>query len=957
MLTFVQYKKIKRGQITKLIKTKRLRDDIGCDISECFSCENNAKILSTELPIIILTQEVISTQMDAIENFQIVDNCIIPQSEYNKLLETRNDIILKRLKLLMENRNFLIFANEYHSEIALIKNEEKMTKKQRNDVMLSNTISYYQEHIISMTNDFSLYIIMKDQKEIETIKSLLSSKNNNDMTNIKFFDMYSFGKEMLQKSPDLFNFISFKNIEENKNNKDKMEIEEENNIFNNHLDEKEMKSNIKQGNMFQGKIYFQNGILDSAIVKCNLFDKDIVIEGDKNLNRAMHGDIICFSLLEESKWKKNIDLNIGEEADEGIEQEENQDKEILLNTKTIKEKISQTKLQPTGYIQGVLRRNRITFCGTVYNPNDKVNNSIDVKIENFLKNYKKENIAVFIPIDSKYPNFILQLHEVEKYYNQRIVIKFDEWSNNLIIPSGHFFKKLGNCLDIPVENEIILYEHNVDINPFSKKIIDSMPNEDVEFKCPPEELKKRMDLRNKPVCSIDPPGCKDIDDALHAVLLPNGNYELGVHIADVSHYVKAGSVVDKIAAKNCNTIYLVHKRTDMLPKVLTENLCSLVGKKERLAFSVLWEFDKNTLEIKDVKYGKSVIKSMAALTYEQAQNILNDKNDDSIMAKSIKILDIITRDLKRKRMEDGALILSSNSMKFNLDNETNTITDISEYKTFQTNSLVEECMLLANVWVAKKIYQSYPSCAILRRHPPPKEKELNNFIQILKERGHELKAGNNLELNNSLDHIKKDGDPFFNKLVRSLLTRTMNQAKYFPSCEFSYEDFYHYGLAMEIYTHFTSPIRRYSDILVHRLLSAALENDYLPMEITNKVKMNKECLQMNRQNRVGFFCGQDSNYFSAFTFFKEHEKEKKQIEIVIHNIDDKFIKGMSVEYGIEGNLDFERVGGIESVDSVGKKFTIKNGEKIELFDHIICEIVTTFFNYRYEIKYFYVKKK
>jgi exosome complex exonuclease DIS3/RRP44 len=395
----------------------------------------------------------------------------------------------------------------------------------------------------------------------------------------------------------------------------------------------------------------------------------------------------------------------------------------------------------------------------------------------------------------------------------------------------------------------------------------------------------------------------------------------------------------------------------MLPKVLTENLCSLVGKKERLAFSVLWEFDKNNLEIRNVKYGKSVIKSMAALTYEQAQNILNDKNDNSKMAKSIKILDLITKDLKRKRMEDGALILSSNSMKFNLDNETNTITDISEYKTFQTNSLVEECMLLANVWVAKKIYQSYPSCAILRRHPPPKEKELNNFIQILKERGHELKAGNNLELNNSLDNIKKEGDPFFNKLVRSLLTRTMNQAKYFPSCEFSYEDFYHYGLAMEIYTHFTSPIRRYSDILVHRLLSAALENDYLPMELTNKVKMNRECTQMNRQNRVGFFCGQDSNYFSAFTFFKEHEKERKQFEVVIHNINENFIKGMSVEYGIEGNLDFSKIGGIEKVDPIGKTFKLKNGDNIALFDHIICEIVTTFFNYRYEIKYFYVKKK
>ena len=952
MKSFVQYKKNKKGQITKLIKTKRLRDDISCDIAECFSCENNSKILTIEHPIIFLTQEVISTQMDAIENFKIIDNCIIPQSEYNKLLLTKNDIILKKLKLLIENRNFMIFANEYHSEIAIIKDEEKMSNVQRNQTILSNTINYFQEHIMNITNDFTIYIILKDENEINSIKSLL----NIDLSNIKFFDMFSFGKEMLKSSPDLFNFISFKeNLDQEKNS---MEIEESNTLYEKHLNEKEMKTNIKQGKMYQGKIYFQNGILDTAIVKSMLFDKDIVIEGNKNLNRAMHGDIVCFSLHDESQWKKDINLKLNEEGDEGIEQEDNlQDKEMLSNITNIKQKISKTNLQPTGYITGILRRNRTVFCGTIYNPNDTINNSINDDLKIFMKNYQKENIAIFIPIDSKYPNFILQLYQQEKYYNQRIVIKFDIWKENILIPSGHFFKNLGQCLVVPVENEIILYEHNVDINPFSKKIIDSMPNEDVEFKCPPEELKKRLDLRNKPVCSIDPPGCKDIDDALHAIILPNGNYELGVHIADVSHYVKSGSVVDKIAAKNCNTIYLVHKRTDMLPKVLTENLCSLVGKKERLAFSVLWEFDKDNLEIKNVKYGKSVIKSLAALEYGQAQKILNDPNDNSQMAMSIKIMDKITRHLKQKRLDAGALILSSNSMKFNLDNETNTITDISEYKTYQTNSLVEECMLLANVWVAKKIYESFPSCAILRRHPPPKEKELGNFIKILKERGFELKAGNNMELNNSLDKINKKGDPFFNKLVRSLLTRTMNQAKYFPSCEFSYEEFYHYGLAMEIYTHFTSPIRRYSDILVHRLLSAALENDYLPMEIANKVKMNKECTQMNRQNRVGFFCGQDSNYFSAFTFFREHENKSKTLEVVIHNIDEKFIKAMSVEYGIEGNLIFDKIGGIESIDPIGKTFKLKNGEKIDLFDHIICEIVTTFFNYRYEIKYFYVKKK
>ena len=483
-----------------------------------------------------------------------------------------------------------------------------------------------------------------------------------------------------------------------------------------------------------------------------------------------------------------------------------------------------------------------------------------------------------------------------------------------------------------------------------------MPREDIEFKCPEEELEKRIDLRDRCICSIDPPGCKDIDDALHCKILPNGNYELGVHIADVSHYVKAGSEVDRIAAKNCNTIYLVHKRTDMLPKVLTENLCSLVGGKERLAFSVLWEFDKDNLEILNVNYGKSVIRSRAALTYEKANNIMNDKNDNSDIAIGIRLLNKITKDLKRKRIESGALILASNEMKFNLNQETNTITDISMYKTFETNSLVEECMLLANVWVAKKIYESYPSCAILRRHPPPKEKELNNFIKILNERGYSIDSSSSLNLSNSLDKIIKENDPFFNKLIRTLLTRTMNQAKYFTSSEFSYEEFYHYGLAMEIYTHFTSPIRRYSDILVHRLLSAALEIDYLPIEMTNKVKSDRECNQMNKQNRVGFFCGKDSNYFSAFIFFMEHNEETKGIEIVIHSIDKNFIKGISVKYGIEANLDFTKVGGIKNVDEDKKIVLLENNESIDLFDHVMVEIQPTFFNYRYEIKYFYQGK-
>ena len=951
MNSHIEYKKIKRGYITKLIKTKTLRDDIPCHIKECAICEGNLKELNLETPILFLTAELIVNQIDAIENFPIIDNCIIPQSEYNIIIQNRNnETIFKRLNLILENRSIIIYPNEFNKDIAEIENETGMTKTQRNTIIFERTVNYFNKHIEILEEKNNLehcfIVLVSSQK---TQYKLPSDK-------IKCYDILSFAKEKMNESPDLFNYVAhFDNGTKNKENI--MDIDE-GKMYNNQLSQNEMKSNIKSGTMYQGKIFFQPGIYDTAIVKCSLFDKDIIVEGDKNLNRAMNGDIVCITLLEEDKWKNMVQAaSLEENENEEENLVEVEDKSKVLN---IQEKVNKSKKQPCGAIQGILKRFRTVFSGTIYNPNAKDKNAINESISTYINQNKSKDsgeLCVFIPIDSKYPNFLINLYKKESYYDQRILVKYDIWNESAPLPSGHFIKKLGQCLEIKVENDIILYEHNVDINPFSQKIIDSMPREDVEFKCPEDELEKRMDLRDRTICSIDPPGCKDIDDALHCKTLDNGNYEVGVHIADVTHYVKPGSDVDKIAAKNCNTIYLVHKRTDMLPKVLTENLCSLVGGKERLAFSVLWEMDKDTLEIKKVKYGKSVIRSRAALTYEKANTIMNDKNDNSDLANGIRNLNKIAKHLKQKRIEAGALILASNEMKFNLDAETNTINDICMYKSFETNSLVEEFMLLANVWVAKKIYESYPSCAVLRRHPPPKEKELNNFVNILKERGFTIDTSSSLSMGESLDKISKKNDPFFNKLVRSLLTRTMNQAKYFPSCEYSYEEFYHYGLAMEIYTHFTSPIRRYADVLVHRLLAAALEIDYLPMDMSNKVKADRECTQMNRQNRVGFFCGKDSNYFSAFIFFKEHEKERKGIEIVIHSIDQNFIKGISIKYGIEANLDFDKVGGKKSIDLEKKKVILNNGEEIALFDHVMVEIVPSVFNYRYEIKYFYIHKQ
>jgi exosome complex exonuclease DIS3/RRP44 len=335
-----------------------------------------------------------------------------------------------------------------------------------------------------------------------------------------------------------------------------------------------------------------------------------------------------------------------------------------------------------------------------------------------------------------------------------------------------------------------------------------------------------------------------------------------------------------------------------------------------LAFSAIWEVDKDSLDILNVKYAKTVIKSRAALTYEQASKIIADKKDNSELANSIRNLQKIAKHLKEKRISDGALILASNEMKFDINLETNTINDITLYKTFETNSLVEEFMLLANVYVADKIYKHYPSCAILRRHPLPKEKELAQLQVILKDRGYTIDTSTSKNLSDSLDKIKRENDSFFNKLVRIMLTRTMNQAKYFQSSEFGYEDFFHYGLAMPIYTHFTSPIRRYSDVLVHRLLAAAIDFDYLPTDMSNKIRAAKQCDQMNIQNRRAFFCSQDSNKLSTYIFFKDM---KEEMEVVIFGIDSKFVRGISTKYGIEADITMD----IKIIDAEKKVKYIK----------------------------------
>jgi exosome complex exonuclease DIS3/RRP44 len=407
-----------------------------------------------------------------------------------------------------------------------------------------------------------------------------------------------------------------------------------------------------------------------------------------------------------------------------------------------------------------------------------------------------------------------------------------------------------------------LLEYDVQYRPFPKSVLDCLPEEGHDWRVPAHlddpGWQGRKDLRDLLVCSIDPVGCVDIDDALHATQLPNGNYAVGVHIADVSHFVKPDTAMDREASMRGTTVYLVDKRIDMLPMLLGTDLCSLKPYVERYAFSTLWELTPDA-DIVSVQFTKSVIRSREAFSYEQAQLRIDDASQKDELTRGMRVLMMLSKRLKAKRMAAGALNLASPEVRVETESETSDPIDVKTKQMLDTNSLVEEFMLLANISVAQKIYEAFPQTALLRRHgAPPRTnfEELANQLKVRK--GMELRVDSSKALADSLDTCVDGTEPFFNTLVRILATRCMMAAEYFCSGTQAYPEFRHYGLASEIYTHFTSPIRRYADLEVHRQLAAAIDYEQLHPSLHSRSKLEGVCKNINVRHRNAQFAGRAS---------------------------------------------------------------------------------------------------
>jgi len=524
--------------------------------------------------------------------------------------------------------------------------------------------------------------------------------------------------------------------------------------------------------------------------------------------------------------------------------------------------------------------------------------------------------VVFFPIDNRIPPILLRTTQRDRLIGMRILVSMDSWPAESEYPLGHYVKTLGVTGTKETETQVLLQEFRIPCEPFPAKVLACLPPADYKIELEPG----RTDLRHLPVLSIDPPGCKDIDDALHCIELPNGNWQVGVHIADVTHYVEAGTAIDLEAANRSTSTYLVNKRLDMLPSLLTTDLCSLKGNVDRFAFSVLWEVTPEA-EIVNVDFKKSIIHSIAALTYQQAQALIDKPEKDckgDIQAGAVKRLAKLARKFRSRRINAGALTLASPEVKFVLDSESLNPTDVQAYTLYEANALVEEFMLLANVTVAKKILRHYPTLSILRRHPAPNRSMFDGLIQKAKTRGISICIDDSKKLADSLDaaaEITSD-DPYLNQLLRILSTRCMSPAQYFCSGEYQAKDWHHYGLAAPVYTHFTSPIRRYADVCVHRLLAAAIGVAPLPVFLSSKSYLHDLAANMNRRHRAAQLAGRASVQLHTLIFFAGgdegegggvKEEDAYVLDVETASMSEPSFTVMVPRYGIEGRVRLTKI--------------------------------------------------
>ncbi|CAB3364016.1 Hypothetical predicted protein [Cloeon dipterum] len=561
--------------------------------------------------------------------------------------------------------------------------------------------------------------------------------------------------------------------------------------FSDYMPDELVKAGLEDGSIVKGALRINKKNFREGYIKDPIGGLDIMLDGVKARNRALDGDEIAVKILPQETWKS---------CDRGV--------------------------QKCGEVVAILQKMHHRKAAGCLTPM-KMQNSV---------------FALFVPKDYRMPRIRIPISQCPKNYKDTpemtYLAEIFLWQDTTFA-YGNLLKIIGMPGSIEIETDVILLDNGLDVTPYDPSMSKYFPKS--PYKIPVSEFMYREDLRNQCIFTIDPSTARDLDDAVSFKKLEDeDSFEIGVHISDVAHFLSEDTPLDKIVKQRATTTYLVQSVFHMLPEDLCM-LCSLTPGEDKLAFSVFWKV-KPDFSIGEPRFTRSVIHSCCKMSYEHAQAII-DAPDDKVweehelpkILNSFSVNDVVSvvkglrpiaLNLRAGRFKNGALRIDQPKISFRIDAETGLPTEFNIYKNMECHRLIEELMLLANIAVANRLFEHFPDIAILRSHPSPHETLMSELSASLHDHGIDLDVSSSgaihscLEKYLSMEDVEKRAIGYG---LSTMLAKPMARAKYICSLDTKAEDQWHYALSVPLYTHFTSPIRRYADVIVHRLLAASLK--------------------------------------------------------------------------------------------------------------------------------------
>lgn len=896
----------RRRSNVSVIREHYLRDDIPCKVERCCICDqlslSDQNLLSKDFSHYAIPD--VSALSKYVEVFEQpgLTALVLLQTALTHIRSRVGRQSYRSAKSLLTspNKRVVMFSNEHHFETFTERDRDETIEEWQHRLVYTAGV-WYSNHLDVSDIKIPIVIITPDTKNYSRFNPELTE----GLIVMSIEDYLMCYYPALEDTHALFQSLreSIESSEESRNNRVN---------YTTYLPENVIHEGLKKGMLYSGRLRVSSyHPRDEAFITPQSSESggqrsiagDIFIPGSVNRNRTIHGDLVVVELLPRSVWQsRNSALPSSEETQSKEESSGGESSENVL---------------PTGRVVGMLEEaNRRLFVA-----------SFNESSEGYRR--KSEKVLV-CPYDVRIPRVRISTRQAEDLRNHRIAIRIDSWEIDSQYPSGHFVYSIGPIGDLETETTVILIEHEVASTPFSRVLLKELPCIDEgPWEVDETEIteKGRRDLRHTHlIMSIDPKGCEDVDDALSIRFCKSGDLELGVHIADVSHFVKPGSLTDREAMERSTTVYLAERRYDMLPAILSANLCSLLSNVDRYAVSVLWRFDK-FYQVKKVWYGRTVIRSRYKLAYETAQALFDGANYEEVLNEipelctaslspadkeskveelraAIKSLMNLARILRKKR---GGLELEGIEVRVEISDKDKTkVEDLIPKQPLEMHETIAECMIFANSWVAKKIQSSYPTKALLRRHPPPTPERFAPLVACANKRNFTIATQTNKALARSLDECVDHSDPQFNKILRYLATQAMVQAEYICTDSLSPEEYHHYGLDLDLYTHFTSPIRRYADLVVHRQLLAAVgDQSASPDMLPTSILLQEMARHMNRKHRCAQLAQLASVELFQGLYFApndDRKEERHKIDAIVMALRSNGVLAFSPRYGIRAPL-------------------------------------------------------